>query len=62
MVRICLYLSLSDFMKIYNAPFESEVRLLIQDADAVIYNWFGLEDYELVVEKLVTELGLGHEG
>jgi hypothetical protein len=49
-------------MKIYNAPFESEVRLLIQDADAVIYNWFGLEDYELVVEKLVTELGLGHEG
>jgi predicted NUDIX family phosphoesterase len=55
-------LSLSDFMKIYNAPVESEVRLLIQDADAVIYNWFGLEDYEFVVEKLVTELGLGHEG
>jgi hypothetical protein len=52
------YLSLSDFMRIYNAPVESEVRLMIQESDAIIYNWFGLESYELVVEKLVAELGL----
>nr|WP_280824452.1 HTH domain-containing protein [Mesorhizobium soli] len=51
-------MSLSEFMRIYNAPVESEVRLLIQDADAVIYNWFGLDDYELVVERLIAELGL----
>lgn len=51
-------ITLSEFMHIYNAPVESEVRLLIQDADAVVYNWFGLEDYELILEKLIAELGL----
>lgn len=51
-------LSLSEFMQIYNAPVESEVRLIIQYAEAIIYNWFGLDEYELVVEKLVAELGL----
>lgn len=51
-------LSLSDFMRIYNAPVEAEVRHMIQEADAIIYNWFGLESYELVVEKLLAELGL----
>jgi predicted NUDIX family phosphoesterase/dephospho-CoA kinase len=51
-------MSLSDFMKIYNAPVEAEVRLFIQEADAIIYNWSGLEEYELVVEKLIAELGL----
>ena len=51
-------LSVSDFMRIYNAPVESEVRLMIRDADAIIYNWLGLENYEFVVEKFATELGL----
>ncbi len=51
-------LSLTEFMTIYNAPVESQVRLLIQEADVIVYNWFGLDQYELVVEKLVLELGL----
>ncbi len=51
-------LSLDAFMKIYNAPVESQVRLMIQDADAVIYNWFGLENYELAVKQMINELGL----
>ncbi|MCJ2080704.1 hypothetical protein [Methylobacterium sp. J-090] len=53
-----LNITLSEFMKIYNAPVESEVRLIIQEADAIIYNWFGLDNYEILVENLIEKLGL----
>ena len=54
-------LSLAEFMNIYNAPVESEVRLMIQEADAILYNWFGLESYEFIVDKLVEILGLNQD-
>lgn len=51
-------LSLSDFMQIYNAPVESEVNSMITEADAIIYNWWGLDEYELVISRLTQQLGL----
>lgn len=52
-------LTLSTFMEIYNAPVESEVRYMISEADLIVYNWIGLDDYDLVVEKFICDLGLG---
>ena len=52
-------LGLSEFMKIYNAPVESEVRHMIGDADAIIFNWFGIEEFELSLVRMVAELGIG---
>ncbi|WP_172788252.1 MULTISPECIES: HTH domain-containing protein [Bradyrhizobium] len=51
-------ISLHEFMDHYNAPVETEVRSLIEEADAIIYNWYGLESFELVVDNLIGELGV----
>lgn len=51
-------LSLSKFMRMYNAPVESEVPSMIQEADAIVYNWLGIEKYEKVVRSLIERLGL----
>lgn len=55
-------ISISDFMSIYNAPVEAQVPLLLSEADAVIYNWFGLEEHELVIDRLLADLGLLQDG
>jgi predicted NUDIX family phosphoesterase/dephospho-CoA kinase len=47
-----------DFMRIQNAPVEARARYLIDDADAIVYNWFGLENYRYVVRQLIDDLGL----
>jgi len=46
------------FFELYSAPVESDVRYLIQDADVIIYNWTGKGEYDAVLDKLGTELGL----
>jgi predicted NUDIX family phosphoesterase len=46
------------FTAIQNAPVESMVRYLIDEADAVVYNWFGVEDYRFVVKELIADLRL----
>ena len=46
------------FFELYSAPVESDVRYLIQDADVIIYNWTGKDEYDAVLDKLGTELGL----
>ena len=51
--------SLHEFMALYNASVENEVRLMINEADVVIYNWLGLFEYEAVIGRLIEELGLG---
>jgi predicted NUDIX family phosphoesterase/dephospho-CoA kinase len=55
-------LSPADFAAIQNAPVESRVRYLIDDADAIVYNWFGIDSYRFVIRELIGELGLSsHE-
>jgi predicted NUDIX family phosphoesterase len=46
------------FFELYSAPVESDVRYLIQDADVIIYNWTGKDEYDAALDKLGTELGL----
>lgn len=46
----------AQFAAIQNAPVESRVRYLIDEADAVVYNWFGLENYRFVIKQLIAEL------
>jgi dephospho-CoA kinase len=55
-------LSPAEFAAIQNAPVESKVRYLIDDADAIVYNWFGIDSYRFVIRELIGELGLSsHE-
>ena len=50
-----------EFAALQNAPVESNVRYLIDEADAIVYNWVGLESYRFVVKQLIEELGHSHE-
>jgi hypothetical protein len=51
-------LSPAQFATMQNAIVESHVRYLIDDADIIIYNWFGLDSYRFVVRELIRDLGL----
>jgi hypothetical protein len=48
----------AEFTAIQNAPVESMVRYLIDDADVIVYSWFGVEDYRFVVRELIADLRL----
>lgn len=52
------HISPGKFFDLYSAPVESDVRYLIQDADVIIYNWTGKNEYDAVLDQLGTELGL----
>lgn len=55
-------LSPAEFAAIQNAPVESNVRYLIDEADGIVYNWFGIDSYRFVLRELIAELGLSsHE-
>jgi hypothetical protein len=45
-------------MKVREAPVETEVRKLIQVADAVLYNWNGRTEYRTAIRTLMRELGI----
>jgi hypothetical protein len=49
-------LDIHDFLKLCDAPVESDVKKLISEADAVLYNWTGKLKYERAVRKLMREL------
>jgi hypothetical protein len=49
-------LSIDEFLKLYNSPVEADVKKLIVDADAILYNWTGKLHYERAVRKLMQEL------
>jgi hypothetical protein len=48
----------TQFYRLYAAPVELEVRYMIQDADAVVYNWTGKQEYDVALDKLATTLSL----
>lgn len=45
-----------DFVKLYTAPVESKIRYMTGDADVIVFNWLGLEAYELALTTLMEEL------
>ncbi|MEX0828107.1 MAG: hypothetical protein WD005_04055, partial [Haliea sp.] len=45
------------FMKFLSAPVERGVPYIMQEADAVIYNWVGGAQYGNVLAALAAELG-----
>jgi predicted NUDIX family phosphoesterase len=47
-----------EFAAVQNAPVESMTRYLIDEADAIVYNWFGVDDYRFVVKELIADLRL----
>jgi predicted NUDIX family phosphoesterase/dephospho-CoA kinase len=50
------HLAIDAFLKLYNSSVEAEVKKLIADADAILYNWTGKLHYERAVRKLMQEL------
>jgi predicted NUDIX family phosphoesterase len=49
-------LGIHEYLRLCESPVESEVRKLIADADAVLYNWTGKPRYQQAVRKLMIEL------
>jgi len=49
-------ITFSQFVKLYTAPVESKIRYMTGDADALIFNWLGLEAYERALSTLMEEL------
>ncbi len=47
-----------NFVDLYNAPVEGQVRYIIQDADVILYNWIGLSEYEKTINQMLVKLGL----
>jgi predicted NUDIX family phosphoesterase/dephospho-CoA kinase len=50
-----------EFAHIQNAAVESKVRYLIDSADAIVYNWTGIDSYRFAVKQLIEELGHPHD-
>jgi hypothetical protein len=50
------HLSIDAFLKLYNSPVEADVKKMIADADAILYNWTGKLHYEQAVRELMQEL------
>jgi dephospho-CoA kinase len=48
----------AEFAAVQNAAVESQVRYFIEDADAIVYNWFGVDSYRFVLRELVREVGV----
>jgi predicted NUDIX family phosphoesterase len=49
--------TIGDFLQVWESPVEEEVPVLLRDADAVLYNWFGRSGYVSVIRELMREVG-----
>lgn len=48
--------SIHDFLAVREAPVEEEVPGMIADADAVVYNWAGLQGFRDIARSLMKDL------
>jgi hypothetical protein len=46
----------AEFMQLYTAPVESEVPLLISEADLILYNWSGRTAYDRAIRDLIDAI------
>jgi predicted NUDIX family phosphoesterase len=51
--------SIGDFLAARSSPVETEIDDLIEEADAVLYNWTGKLEYRSAIRSMITELGIG---
>lgn len=49
--------SFHDFVSIYNAPVEQKVKYVLGEADVVLYNWVGLDQYDKIIERMMIDIG-----
>lgn len=52
-------LSISEFLDLYTAPVESDVRYFIDGADAILFNWTGTDEYGEVLDTFCKEMNIG---
>ena len=45
--------SLREFLNVRDSPVEREVPLMIEEADAVLYNWLGRDELAAAVKDLI---------
>jgi dephospho-CoA kinase len=50
--------TIQDFVNARESPVEREVMEMIEDADAVLYNWIGKMQYRQAVRGMMHELGI----
>lgn len=53
--------TVESFMKLYTAKVEANVAYLIDEADAIVFNWSGKDQYGQTLEALAEELRLGRK-
>jgi hypothetical protein len=49
-------ISIFDFLRVRDDPVEAEVREMIGQADAVLYNWNGRTEYQDAICDLMNEV------
>lgn len=59
--RLAQGASISQFLAARGAPVEAEVEDLIEDADAVLYNWTGKLVYRKAIHTMMRDLGIEGE-
>ena len=50
--------SIDDFLLVRESPVEKEVEQFIAQADAVLYNWTGKNEYRATIRRMMSELGV----
>jgi len=51
-------ISFREFVELYNAPVEGRVKYILGDADVVLYNWLGYEQYHSVTIDMMKDIGV----
>jgi hypothetical protein len=51
-------ISIEEFIEIRESPVESEVVEMIEDADAVLYNWTGKPNYKQTIHAMIRDMEL----
>jgi hypothetical protein len=51
-------LTFRQFVKLYNAPVEGRVKYILGDADVILYDWLGYEQYRSVTVDMMKDVGV----
>ena len=50
--------SFKEFVSLYNAPVEGRVKYLLGEADVILYNWIGFDQYHSVTIDMMNDIGV----
>jgi predicted NUDIX family phosphoesterase/dephospho-CoA kinase len=51
-------MSFKEFISLYNAPVEGKTKYILNEADVILYNWMGLDQYEIAIKDMMEEIGV----